>query len=112
TPRTYAFSHSVGVVRNTGLSQPCNSGCGANSAATTYDSSGRVASRTDFKGVITTYSYDSRNLEVSRTEAYGTAKARTVTTTWHSTFRLPMSIVEPNRTTSFTYDGNGNVLTR
>ena len=53
-----------------------------------------------------------RNLETSRTEAYATPVARTVTTTWHPTFRIPTQIVEPNRTTSFTHDANGNVLTR
>ncbi len=43
---------------------------------------------------------------------YGTSKARTITTTWHSTYRLPTQIVEPNRTTAFTYDSAGNVLTK
>src|SRR6185295_2148711 len=33
-------------------------------------------------------------------------------TTWHSVFRLPTSITEPNRTTTYTHDANGNVLTR
>jgi YD repeat-containing protein len=79
----------------------------------TYDANANVASRKDFNNNITTYSYDlTRNLETSRTEAYGTAKARTITTAWHSTLSLPTSITEPNRTTSFTYDGAGRVLTR
>jgi RHS repeat-associated protein len=79
----------------------------------TYDANGNVATRTDFNNRQTRYAFDlTRNLETSRTEAYGTAKARTITTAWHSTFRLPTSITETNRTTSFTYDSSGNVLTK
>lgn len=79
----------------------------------TYDANANVASRKDFNNNITTYAYDlTRNLETSRTEASGTAKARTITTAWHSTLRLPTLITEPNRTTAFTYNGSGRVLTR
>ena len=84
----------------------------------TYDAKGNLASVTDRRGYVTNYSYDlTRNLETSRTEAYGTALARTITTTWHSTFRLPATITEPsgvsgvNLVTEFTYDTAGN-LTR
>ena len=57
--------------------------------------------------------YDlTRNLETSRTEASGTAQARTITTAWNATWRLPALITEPNRTTGFTYDPLGNVLTK
>ena len=51
-------------------------------------------------------------LETSRTEAYGTPRARTITTQWHSTFRLPTQIDEPGKRTTFTHDANGNVLTK
>ena len=48
----------------------------------TYDANGNIASKTDFNGNRTTYSYDlTRNLETSRTEASGTALARTINTT-------------------------------
>src|SRR4029077_19433429 len=68
--------------------------------------------RTDFNSHQTTYAYDlTRNLETSRTEAFGTASARTVTTTWDSSWRQPDLVTEPNRTTSFSYDALGNVLT-
>lgn len=45
----------------------------------TYDTNGFRSSRTDFKGNVTNYVHDSRGLETSRTEAYGTAQARTIT---------------------------------
>ena len=111
TSRTYGFQTILGVVRNTSISQPCTS-CGL-SSATTYDANGNQQSKTDFNGRVTNYSYDlARNLETSRTEAYGTSKARTITTAWHSTFRLPTQIDEPGKRTTFTHDSNGNVLTK
>ena len=38
--------------------------------------------------------------------------ARTISTSWHPTFHSPMQIKEPNRTTSFSYDSNGNLLSK
>jgi RHS repeat-associated protein len=121
TARTMTFQTIMGVVKTTGQSQPCTSGCNAN-AATNYDASGNINSKTDFNGNVTAYTYDlARNLEASRTEASGTAQARTITTTWHAQYRLPMLISvyagnsatgTPIRTTSFTYDSSGNQLTK
>ena len=113
TVRTYKFQTVLGVSKNTGLSQPCTTGCGASSAATAYDANGNIASQTDFNGVKTTYLYDlTRNLETSRTEASGTPQARTIATQWHPTFRLPATITEPTRRTDFSYDERGNLLRR
>jgi RHS repeat-associated protein len=112
TTRTYSFTNVLGVVKNTGVTQPCSSGCGT-ASATTYDANGNIASKTDFNGNVTNYIYDlTRNLETSRTEAYGTSLARTITTQWHATYRLPTLITEPGKTTTFTYDTSGNVLTK
>lgn len=80
--------------------------------AFTYDTNGFIASKTDFDGNVTTYTHDSRGNETQRIEAYGTALARTITTTWHATFNLPLTITEPARTTTFTYDADGNMLTK
>jgi RHS repeat-associated protein len=116
--RTYSFTNVLGVVKNSGVAQSCTN-CGGNaSKATTYDVNGNIASRTDFNGNKTTYAYDlARNLETSRTEGLTSAglttpQTRTITTTWHSTYRLPLSIAEPGRTTTYTYDTSGNVLTK
>ncbi len=112
TTRTYSFTNILGVVKNTGVTQPCNAGCGA-ASATSYDANGNVSSRTDFNGNVTNYVYDlSRNLETSRTEAYGTPQARTITTQWHPTYRLPTLITEPGKTTTFNYDASGNLLSK
>lgn len=111
--RTYTYSSVFGVARNTGITQPAASGAGTRTATTGYDANGNVNSRTDFNGVETRYTFDlARNLETSRTEAFGTPRARTISTIWHSTFRLPTQFDEPNRRTTFTYDASGNLLTR
>ena len=105
---TYAFSTVLGVPHNASLVD-------ARGAMTrTYDANGNLASRTDFNGNVTTWQYDlTRNLETSRTEASGTALARTVATQWSPTFRLPILVSEPGRSTSYTYDSaTGNLLTR
>jgi YD repeat-containing protein len=122
--RTYNFTTILGVVKSTGQSQPGGAGCGPASSAMTYDANGNVASRTDFNGYKTTYVYDmTRDLETSRTEGLnsnGTARSetRTITTAWHSTWRLPIQIEEysgatasgtPLKRTTYSYDTKGNV---
>jgi RHS repeat-associated protein len=99
------------------------------SAATTYDNAGWVSSRTDYNGNLTCYANDPvRGLEQVRVEGFapgstcpsslssytpasGTTQ-RKITTVWNSTWREPQTITEPNRTTSFTFDSQGNVLTK
>lgn len=118
--RTYNEQLVQNLYRTTSASSIC-AGCGED-ASRTMDANGNVATRMDFKGVQTTYSYDlDRNLETSRTEAFGTVRARTITTTWHTTYRVPLLISvyaggtatgTPLRTTGFTYDTLGNALTK
>ena len=122
--RTLNFTNVLGVIKVTGQSQPAGSGCSASAAALTYDANGNIASRTDFNGNETTYVYDlTRNLETSRTEGLTSAGAttsatRTITTTWHPTWRLPLVTTEytgatatgtPLRQTTNVYDTNGNI---
>ena len=112
TSRTYAFGNVNNVYKLQSVSGPSCSHCGS-AQQTQYDSSGNVSQRTDFEGNVTTYSFSSpRNLESSRTEAFGTARARTIGTQWHATYRLPTQIDEAGRGTTFTHDAAGNVLTK
>ena len=107
TARTYGFQTILGVVKSTGSSQPGGSGCGPAASALSYDANGNVASQTDFNGVKTTYSYDlSRNLETQRVEASGQPEARTVNTQWHPYWRLPVKVAEPNKITTWVYNGD------
>ncbi len=109
--RAYDYQPVLGVIRATSQSVP--GGTGDTSARLTYDSNGNIASRTDFNGNVTTYAYDlASNLEIRRVEASNRPQARTITTQWHLSQRLPESISEPLRRTSFVYDASGNLLSK
>jgi len=108
---TYTFEVVDGVPR---LKTDARNYLGTESR--TFDAVGNVATKTNRRGMVTTYAYDlTRNLETSRTEAYGTARARTITTTWHPTYRLPATVTQPsgvsgvNEVTTYTYDASGNL---
>ena len=115
TARTYNFQTILGVQKSTGSNQPGGSGCGPASSGLTYDAKSNVATRTDFNGNITTYTYDlTRNLETRRVEASGSAVARTISTQWHSVWRLPVKVAEPLKLTTYVYNGdsyNGTTVT-
>jgi YD repeat-containing protein len=125
--RTYNLTTILGVVKSTGQSQPGGSGCAASASSLTYDANGNIASRTDFNGNKTIYSYDlSRNLETLRTEGLTTAGAttpesRTIASTWHPTWQLPTLVEEysgaaatgtPVKRTSYTYDDRANLTAK
>jgi len=112
TTRTFYYQNVNGMATFTGNHTFCGN-CGDAPYSVGYDANGNVSSRTDFNGYSTTYVNDlTRNLETSRTEAAGTPRARTISTTWNSTYREPATITEPNRTTSYTYDSSGSRLTK
>jgi RHS repeat-associated protein len=129
TSRTYQFQAKLSYMKDSGSSQPAASGVGTVSRSYTYDANGNLASKIEFGGNRTCFAYDlTRNLETVRVEGFATGVScpsnlasytpasgtvqRKITTTWHASFRLPTSVAEPNRTTSFTHDSSGNVLTR
>lgn len=110
--RSFHYSKPENHKLNTGVSSlPCKN-C-SYSKEIAYSPQGFPSYRTDYNLHKTTYLYQGPvGLVTSRTEADGTSEARTITTAWHATFRLPTQISEPGRTTSFTYDINGNQLTK
>ncbi|RMM03860.1 YD repeat-containing protein [Pseudomonas savastanoi] len=71
-----------------------------------------MLTKTDAKGLVTTYTYDDRGLEVSRTEASGTPVARTITTEWDPARFLPVKTVDDQRITSYRYDDQGREISR
>lgn len=110
--RRYGFELIQGVPRRTSLTNGACDSCGSATTRTAYDANGRVTAFSDYKGTQTTYVRDARGLETSRTEAAGTALARTITTSWHPVYRLPLAVVEPGRSTAFEYDSAGRLLSR
>jgi RHS repeat-associated protein len=113
TSKTYTFQQKLSYNDDSSQIQPAASGSGTVNQAESFDANGNVSQLVDFNGNTTLYTFDlTRNLETSRTEASGTAQARTITTQWNASWRQPALITEPNRTTAFTYDSLGNVLTK
>lgn len=109
--QTFHFEVVHGVVKTSQVEGDLCNGCGGGSYKNiTYDANGFIASTTDFDDNVTTYVHDARGLETSRTEAVGTPEERTITTTWHAVFRLPLTITEPGKITTFTYDSQGRLL--
>jgi len=109
--RTYNQSLIWNTYRVTSASSLCP-GC-SEDASRVYDANGNITQRKDFNGNQANYIYTAQtNLETSRTEAYGTAQARTIATQWDPSWSQPDLITEPSRTTGFTYDAMGNVLTK
>lgn len=111
--RTFNFTRILGVAKFTSASQPSGSGCVAAASALTYDANGNVASSTDFNGIVTAYQYDlSRNLPVQRIEAQGRPEQRITSTAWHPVFRLAARVAMPKKLTTYTYDAQGNLVSR
>jgi RHS repeat-associated protein len=113
TSRTYNTHSILSYTQDTGITQPAASGTGTVTESWSHDANGNISQQTDFNGNITNYVFDlTRNLETSRTEAYGKPQARSITTTWDANWRQPDLVTEPSRKTAFTYDSLGNVLTK
>jgi len=106
----YAFNTQHEMVKPVAVSGPPSREAGASAYA--YDPNGFVASRTDYNGIVTTFTRDARGLPSAWTEAAGTGSARAFTATWHPTYRLPLTLIEPRRTTQNSYDAKGNLLRR
>jgi len=109
--RVYGFDVKFGVARLGALDVPCDY-CGHHTKAETYDANGYPDLVTDFRNFQTNYDYDSRGLETQRVEAISQPEQRTIGTTWDSTFRVPLTITELGRTTTFTLNGRGQILTK
>lgn len=108
----YHFGNIAGARRVTRVEgQPTDNCAGANQEYT-YTPEGWIASKTDWKGIKTTYSYNALGQEISRTEAVGTPEARTVITQWHPTLYLKTKIIEPDVETTYSYDESGRLLNK
>ncbi|MDQ1811683.1 DUF6531 domain-containing protein [Massilia sp. CCM 9210] len=113
-----------GVAKTTTVGAPCVE-CGT-IAERKYDAIGNVSMTKDFNSSYSCFAYEAgRNLETTRVEGASTADcpsllaaqtlvspARKITTKWHAQFRLPETIAQPKRLTTYIYDGSGNVRSR
>lgn len=106
----YRFDDIAGARRVVKVEGQPTANCAGANQDYTYTAEGWVASKTDWKGIKTIYQYNTIGQETSRTEAYGTAEARTITTEWHPTLYLKTKVTEPTQETTFNYDANGRLL--
>ncbi|WP_177192781.1 RHS repeat protein [Variovorax sp. OV084] len=111
TQRTYFYAYRGGHVA---LGSSAVLGAGENSASWRgITDDGLIYGIDDHKGVRTTISWDiARRLPNTVVQASGTSDAKTTTTQWHTTFNLPALVSELGRTTAYTYDAVGNVLSK
>ena len=109
---TYRYQTIAGVKHIRSIDGEPSANCPNSNSTFTYDERGLLKSKTDNKGHLTSYDYNARGLEISRTEASGTPQARTITTEWHPTLFLPTMVTEPDRITRYQYDDQGRQLSR
>ena len=108
----YKFTTLQGIPKLTEIDRQATSTTAAATELFTYDANGYVASQTDWNGNQTTFVNDVHGQPTTTVEAVGTMQTRTTAVTYLSGFHLPSQVVRPGITTSFTYDGSGNLLTK
>lgn len=103
----YRYDYIAGARRAIKVEgQPTTNCVGANQNYT-YTPEGWVDSQTDWKGNKTTYTYNVKGQEVSRTEAFGSPEAKTIVTEWHPSLYLRTKVTELDKETTYSYDANG-----
>jgi RHS repeat-associated protein len=114
TARSYTYSNTAGSLAVTGANVTSNGQMpGADAASRVQNASGLIDSETDYLGVKTMFTWDiNRKLPLSTTRAAGLPEAQTTNTTWHATLRLPLTVSETGRSTTYTYDAVGNRLSQ
>jgi YD repeat-containing protein len=110
--RTYYYTLVNGVRKPYYIDGQASPNCVAAFQQYGYTGRGFIASKQDREGNVTTYTRDSRGRELVRTEASNTPQERVFETIWHPTFNLPSKYIETGRETTFTYDSNGNQLSK
>lgn len=105
----YTYTVINGVRKIIQVDGVASTHCPAANKLYTYNSSGYLASVTDWEGNVTNYVHDQNGLETSRVEAVGTPEERTITTTWVPSLRLPDVITEAGKTTDYGYDADGRM---
>ena len=110
---TYSFTTLQGIPKITTISRAATKTTAAATENFGYDSNGFTATQTDWNGNKTTFANNLHGSPITINEAVGTAVARTTTLVYDTKWiHLPATVITPGLTTTFTYDSNGEVLTR
>ncbi len=106
----YKFTTLQGVPKVTEIDRLATASVPAATKTYNYDTNGYTSDISDWNTNETALTNDYRGLPLALNEAVGTSLARSTTTTYLTNFHLPLQIVAPRKTTTFTYDTNGNPL--
>lgn len=105
---TYSFTTLQGTPKLSQVSRAANGTVAAATRLFTYDSNGYLATQTDWNGVQTAYTNNSRGDPTAIVYASGTTNQYSASITYDSTWvRLPATITNPGVTASFTYSSSG-----
>jgi RHS repeat-associated protein len=107
----HRFQVDHGVARFAEVSAPCDA-CSNRANSITRDDNGNRDMVTDFRGHQSDYDYSADNLLEMVTEAVGTPQQRQTAYEWDPVLRKPIRIIQDGKTTGFTYNSRGQVLTR
>jgi RHS repeat-associated protein len=129
TASTYTYATLNGVRMISGRTQAAGAGCNASSSAVAFDANGNTSSQDDFNQHRSCYAFDlARNLPTTLVEGLANtatcstviaagatlpANSRKTTTSWHPDWRVITKQAEPNKLTTWVYNGqpdpfNGN----
>lgn len=106
----HSFKNKHGIAKFDTASGSCGA-CGNSTKSTTYDIRGNKNIVTDFEGNKMDYDYTTDNLIQKVTYAVGTPEQYAVVYNWDTNLRKPTRIVRGDRTTNYTYNSRGQVLT-
>lgn len=119
--RTTSYTVAAGVLKPLQVTQPAATS-GTVNRTNSYDTSGNISSRTDFRGNRTCYRYDAtRNLEAIRLEGLANnttcptdlaahlvptnTRQRKISTQWHPNWSMPARVASPSLLTTYVYNG-------
>lgn len=113
----YALHHyeltELAGIKKVALSQvyECgdSNGCSPQEERWIYDVRGRVQQHTAVNGVITEYTYNDNDQEISRTVNVGSSQAYTVSTEWDPVTFRRTRVTRPDLMTDYEYDSEGNL---
>ncbi|MEP1592998.1 MAG: hypothetical protein ABJK20_00425, partial [Halieaceae bacterium] len=109
---TYHYIRANGIRKVFHVSGHASENCVAANQRYNFDANAFIASYTDWNGNLTTFSRDDQGREIERTEAAQSPMERQIITRWHKDFNLPELVIEPKRSTYYTYDETGNEVGR
>jgi YD repeat-containing protein len=106
---TFNFINFQSARQSVQVDGAASTNCVASTRYKNYDDNGWLIGSTDWENNTTRYQYDTRGNITRLTEATGTAQERTTTLTFASSYNLPLTVSEPGRTTTSSYDPYGRV---